>query len=213
MVAITCILAICTAYINDVKTVASSTDFTIAYSSMLCIACLLILLQFFGILSISRNKKLVIFALTFLGLNMLIMYISAIAENKHMIPILTATALTILFTMSFVGLKTKNLTSWGGPLYTGLLLMFLGQIILLIMMLTTNIPINTFNIMFNILMGISILIFTLYIAYDVNKYVKHCNTNLKICCEDGTFLIWDDFANILRRLISSLADTEFNNIY
>ena len=209
LVSITCILAICTAYIDGVKTWAKTREFLyafIAFSGLVLLCTFIILIMSFR-KDVTNSKFRYVYALiVYIFTNMAIIYASAVAINKHMVPVSVGISVLILLLMAFVGMKAKNLSVWGAPLYCALSGFLISEIVLIILMYTSAIPFNVLTIGYNITSGALILIFTLYIAYDVNMFVKNCDLGFRKCCELGTFSIWEDFTQILLRLIQLIDD-------
>ena len=214
LVSITCILAMCTAYIESMKKWANTKEFlytTLGFGGLTLVLTIIMLIISFR-KDVTEAKIRYAYALSvYIFLNMGIILASALAKNKHMVPISIGISILILLAMSFVGMKAKDLSLWGLPLYCALLGAFVSQIVLFTLMFTDSIPRTASTIGLNVLSGFLIFVFTMYIAYDVNMFVKNCDMSFRKCCEAGTFFIWEDFAQILMRLIGLMGDIEFQN--
>lgn len=211
LVLISCILCTCASYINDVRQTILSTYYVYVMLAVIglsvSIAIMTMVMSFFTDPFMSSFRYIYMMS-AFLAFNMLLMYASARARNKHMVPVAIGISILVLLAMTVVGLRANDLTSWGGPLSVALIGAFVSQLVLFVLMYTTNIPFDMVNVGLNILSGVMLFVFTMFIAYDINMFVKQCDKSFKVCCQWGTFAVWEDFTSILLRFIRMLGDTQ-----
>lgn len=115
------------------------------------------------------------------------------AAHKGVVIVALLSALLIIGAAAAVGDRSGDLSSWGMPLFIGLLVLIaaslLSNIVFRASWLSTGVS----------LAGVAI--FTAFTIYDVNQFTRarSCRYN---CCEEGVFSIYTNFANLGVDLVS-----------
>ena len=130
-----------------------------------------------------------VFALLFVGLNMLLMLLSSYATPAAVISSLV-TAMTIVAAAAYVGGRIGTDTrSWGPLLVGGLLLVLLAELLNAFVFEATPAEVA--------LSTVAIVLFTAFTVYDVDTRSRgYCRFN---CCVEGAFDVWINFASIFMR--------------
>jgi len=131
-----------------------------------------------------------VFALLFVGLNMLLMLLSSYATPAAVISSLV-TAMTIVAAAAYVGGRIGTDTrSWGPLLVGGLLLVLLAELLNAFVFEATPAEVA--------LSTVAIVLFTAFTVYDVDTRSRgYCRFN---CCAEGAFDVWINFASIFMRM-------------
>ena len=131
-----------------------------------------------------------VFALLFVGLNMLLMIVSAYGNANAVIASLV-TAMLIIAAASYVGGRIGTDTrSWGPLLVGGLLLVLLAELLNAFVFQASAFEVA--------LSTVAIVLFTAFTVYDVDTHSRgYCRFN---CCLEGAFDVWINFANIFLRV-------------
>ena len=130
-----------------------------------------------------------VFALLFVGLNMLLMLMSAYGTANAVISSLV-TAMVIVAAASYLGGRIGTDTrSWGPLLVGGLLLVLLAELLnaFVFQASAAEVALST----------VAIVLFTAFTVYDVDTRSRgYCRFN---CCLEGAFDVWINFASIFLR--------------
>lgn len=171
---------------------ATNTDAFFTIASMSALLSLLLLVLMFVI----QNRTYKRLTQTIVALSVILLTVVGAKSVRHKstVPIAFVVA-TILLAIGWkYGAAATDLRSLAGPLLAGLLILILASIIGRVWLKVHWISI--------VLTMISIFIFTLFIAYDVNTYSKHCTMSKPECCEDGAFSVFLNFSNLVSNVLT-----------
>ena len=171
---------------------ATKTDAFVTVASISSLVSLLLLILMFAVKS--RTYKRITQTIVALTLVLLTVVSAKSVKHKSTVPIAFAVA-TILLAIGWkYGATATDLRSLYNPLIVGLLVLLLASFIARVWLRVPWAGI--------VLTMISIVIFTLFIAYDVNQYSKRCTMSKSECCEDGAFSVFLSFSNLVSDLLS-----------
>lgn len=191
LIAIATAVVVLATNVGAVRDYAASDEFAALLLGSMA-ASLLALLA--NVVARSRGMLRAAYAVTVLAFLMAMARVGA-TSTPHTATVAMVLALAILGVMAAAGSRAADLSAWGAPLAAALLLSIAASLVNVIVLGTG--PLETG------MQVLSVLIFSVYIAYDVDLFTKHCTH--EYCCEDGVFNLWLDFGNVFLNL-AEIAD-------